>query len=62
MTWKEYVKELEKKYVGVKAYWNGKLYTIVKIDYNGVLHIDLPNEYNQTTAVGTYIDVKGDIR
>jgi hypothetical protein len=61
MTWKNYIKELENKYLGTKAYWNGELYTIVKVDYNGVLHIDLPNAYNDTTAVGTYVNSKGEI-
>ena len=61
MTWKNYIKELENKYLGTKAYWNGELYTIVKVDYNGVLHINLPNKYNNTTAVGTYVNRKGEI-
>ena len=50
-TWAEYVKSLADEYTGVKVHYDGKTYKIVKVDYNGVMHINKPSEHNETTAV-----------
>jgi hypothetical protein len=62
MSYKNYIEAKRQKYVGTKAYWEGELYTIVKVDYNGVLHIDKPGQFTDTTAVGSYVNSKGEIK
>ena len=50
-TWAEHVESLAKEYVGVTVRYDGKIYKIVKVDLNGVMHINKPSEHNETTAV-----------
>lgn len=50
-SWKEYIKQLEADWIGKKVMYDGKPYMIVKVDYNGILHIDRQTEHNWTTAV-----------
>lgn len=52
-TWKNHIEKLKNKYIGKKVYYNGKIYNIVNVDYNGIIHIDLKSAYNDTTAVYT---------
>ena len=56
--WKDYIYALKKDYVGKKVLVDGKQYTIVDVDYNGILHIDKPSEHNKTTAMFSAADVQ----
>lgn len=49
-SWKQYIEALTDEWIGKRVQYEGKIYTIVKVDYNGILHIDKPSEYNWTTA------------
>jgi phage major head subunit gpT-like protein len=49
--WSDFIKALEKEWIGKKVMWDGKAYNIVKVDYNGVLHIDKASKFNDTMAV-----------
>ena len=51
MKWADYIEELKKKWVGKPYVWEGKVYTVVGVDYNGGILIDKPSEFNDTTAV-----------
>lgn len=51
MTYREGIENMKKEWVGKKVRFRGELHTVVDVDYNGSLMIDLPSEYNQTTAV-----------
>ena len=51
MAWKDHIEAMKKKYIGKKVRYNGGIYNIVYVDYNGFIHIDLPTEHNATTAV-----------
>ena len=51
MTYREGIENMKKEWIGKKVRFRGDLYTVVDVDYNGSLMIDLPNQYNQTTAV-----------
>ena len=51
MSFSAWVRTLENEFVGKKVQYEGKIYTIVKVDYNGLIHIDKPSRYNTTTAV-----------
>ena len=58
MSWSEHIEKLRKEYIGRKVRYQGRIHTIVDVDYNGILHIDLPSEHNMTTAAFDEIDVK----
>lgn len=53
MDYKDYIKNLKTTFIGGKVIYNDKIHTIVDVDYNGMIHIDLPSEHNNTTAVFT---------
>lgn len=57
-TWKEHIERLKRDWIGKKVMYRDRVHTIVDVDYNGILHIDLPSEHNMTTAVFDEIDVK----
>ena len=46
----DYIAKLKAEWIGKKVMYDGKVYTICHVDYNGVLHIDKPSEHNETTA------------
>lgn len=56
-TWKEYIERLKTEWVGKKVIFDGEIHTIVDVDYNSILHIDRPTEYNKTTAAFDEYDV-----
>jgi hypothetical protein len=57
-TWKEHIERLKRDWIGKKVMYGDRVHTIVDVDINGILHIDLPSEHNMTTAVFDEIDVK----
>ena len=53
---KQYILRLKSQWIGKKViYLDGEIYTVVDIDSNGALMIDRKNQYNDTTAVATYM-------
>lgn len=50
-SWKAYIESLQAEFLGRKVLYQGSPYTIAKVDYNGVIHIDRPTDHNTTTAV-----------
>ena len=44
MSWSEHIEKLREEYIGRKVRYQGRIHTIVDVDYNGILHIDLPTE------------------
>lgn len=51
MAWRDYIERLKKEYIGRMVWFEGQKYLIVKVDYNGIIHINKPSEHNLTTAV-----------
>lgn len=49
--WKEFIAKLENEWLGKRVEFAGKIYTIVKVDYNGVLHINRKTKWSDTCAV-----------
>ena len=49
--WKDYIEKLKKEWIGKKVEWCGKVYNIVDVDYNGIIHIDKASKINKTRAV-----------
>lgn len=59
MTYKQYIENKKKQYVGKTVNYKGTMYTVVDVDYNGCLIIDKPNRFNLTTAVEEYdVDIE----
>ena len=50
-TWKDHIESLRREFTGRKVYYEGKIYNIVTVDYNGIIHIDKPTKYNASSAV-----------
>ena len=52
MTWREYIEKERKTCIGRKVKYRDKIYTVVYVDYNGVILIDKPAQFTDTTAIG----------
>lgn len=50
-TWKEYIENLKKQWIGKKVSYMGSTYNVVDIDYNSMLLIDKKASHTDTTAV-----------
>lgn len=53
--YKEYIAEKKMKWVGKKVKYKNAEYTVVDVDYNGLLLIDLESSHNTTTAIDVYM-------
>lgn len=51
MTYRDYIEKLRSEFVGKRVMYEGKVYTIAMVDYNGIIHIDKPTKHNKTMAV-----------
>lgn len=51
MQYKDWIKSLEAEFVGKRIKYDGNTYTVAKVDYNGIIHINKQSEHNETTAV-----------
>ena len=51
MAWKDHIESLKKEFIGKQVYYCNEKFTIVNVDYNGLIHINKPSKFNQTTAV-----------
>ena len=57
MTWKEFIEKERKTYIGKKVEYENKIYTVVGVDYNGVILIDKHGEFTPDTAAGLPTEV-----
>lgn len=57
MTWREFIEKERKKYIGRKVKYEDKIYTVVDVDYNGVILIDKQAEFTTETAIGLPIEL-----
>lgn len=58
-TWKNYIEELKKKWIGQKVIFENVSYNVVDVDMNGLLLIDKKTYYcesytSKTTAIETW--------
>lgn len=49
--YQEYLRSYYAKYIGALVRYNGRIHTVIDVDYNGVLLIDIPTDHAETTAV-----------
>ena len=50
-TWKEHIAELRQEWTGKLVKYQGAIYTVLDVDYNGALLINRETIYNSTTAI-----------
>ena len=50
-SYQEYLRSMYAKYIGAQVRYNGRLYSVIDVDYNGMLLIDIPSDHAETTAV-----------
>ena len=50
-SYKSYIDKRKEKYIGCKVLFGNKQYTVVDVDYNGMLLIDRKTQFNDTTAI-----------
>ena len=50
-SYQEYLRSIYAKYIGAQVRYNGRLYKVIDVDYNGFLLIDIPSDHAETTAV-----------
>lgn len=50
-TYREYIEELKRKWIGKIVEFESKRYNVVNVDYNGMLLIDKKSTYLSSTAV-----------
>ena len=49
--YQEYLRSQYVKYIGARVRYNGQMYKVIDVDYNGFLLIDIPSDHAETTAV-----------
>lgn len=54
MTYKKLVAEDKARFIGKTVKYEGGLYTIVDVDYNGALMIDKAGRFTNTTAISRF--------
>ena len=48
MTWKQHIENMKQEWIGRQVRFEGETYTVVGIDYNGMLLIDRPQKYTES--------------
>lgn len=51
MSYRDLVERERKEYIGRACTYKGEPHTIVDVDYNGAIMIDLKSQFNDTTAI-----------
>jgi len=54
-TYKQYIAIRKSEWIGRRVIYDGDTYTVVDVDYNGLLLIDKPARFTPTTAVEIYM-------
>ena len=49
--YKDFIEGLKNEFIGKKVFYKGEIFNIVMVDYNGIIHIDKPGKFTDTTAV-----------
>lgn len=55
MSYRDWIEKLRAEWTGRKVLFEGSIYTVVDVDYNGGLLIDKPARFTETTAVDTWM-------
>ena len=53
-TYREWIESLKSEWIGKRVKFEGGIYNVVDVDYNGFLLIDKKARYTRTTAVKRY--------
>lgn len=49
--YKDYVDSKKREWIGKQVSYQGEKYTVVDVDYNGMLLINKPAQFTETTAI-----------
>lgn len=55
MDYRQYIADMKRKWVGQTVLYSGERYRVVDVDYNGMLLLNKPARFTDTTAVETYM-------
>lgn len=55
MTYREFIDTLRLKWIGCQVEYNNNIYKVLDVDHNGMLLIDLPTPFTDTTAVEPFM-------
>lgn len=53
-TYREWIENRKKEWIGKRVKFEGKIYNVVDVDYNGFLLIDRKASFTDTTAVAIH--------
>ncbi len=53
-TYREWIENRKKEWIGKRVKFEGSIYNVVDVDYNGFLLIDRKTKYNNATAVAIH--------
>lgn len=53
--YKDYIESKKQEWVGKRVSYNGTIYTVVDVDYNGALLINKPAQFTNTTAISEFM-------
>lgn len=53
-TYRQYIDNRREKWIGRRVMYDGEIYNVVDVDYNGALLIDKKAQFTDTTAVEVY--------
>lgn len=51
MLYKDYIASRKREWIGKQVLYQGEKYTVVDVDYNGMLLINKPAKFTETTAI-----------
>lgn len=54
MDYKDYIAKMKQTWVGRKVSYDGKEYTVMDVDYNGMLLINKHARFTDTTAISIF--------
>ena len=53
-TYRDWIESRKKEWIGKRVKFEGSIYNVNDVDYNGFLLIDRKTKYNNTTAVAIH--------
>lgn len=57
--YKDYIESKKQEWTGKQVSYNGTIYTVLDVDYNGALLINKPAQFTDTTAISEFmIDIR----
>ena len=55
MSYKDWIEKMRREWTGRTVIYQGEPHTVVDVDYNGALLLDIPTRFTDTTAVAEWM-------